>query len=538
MKHYIILMSCFLMIQACTDEREPRWLAPRLALNEATDITRTSARLGAEVNLQGEGQVTECRFTYDTTGSFTPGRLIEADGLSGTVGALADSLQAGTRYYYRVEVSNGYSVEVSETGQFTTQPNTRPSLGNIELINKGPTTAVVRGKLLDNGGETPSAIGFRYRATGETEVHFAAAEVAEDSLFQVRLTRLQLTTTHEVWAYALNPQGESVSDTITFTTDNALFLAEAGTLAASIGEEEKYELTEISVAGEVNGTDIRLLRDMAGMDVEGKETPGKLRTLDLSDASIVSGGQAYYTSSRTREDTISSGMFQGCRALETVRLPRTARVIEKGAFSDCPALLELTLPDDLMAFTPSGGCQALQTYTIAESNEYFTTRDGVLFDKNGEILVSYPAGKTVKTYTVPEGVKEIATSAFASALIDAVQLPESVVELGDYAFQASSVQAVNLPDALQQLPRACFQDCSQLTSIRLGSELWYISAYCFQGCPLTEIRVLATTPPSCGNNAFDDGVFNNASIYVPMGRKKYYRSNEPWNRFPLIQEAD
>lgn len=531
-------MSCFLLAQACTDEREPRWLAPRLTLNEATDITRTSARLGAEVNLQGEGTVATCRFAYDTTGTFTPGHIIEADGLSGTVEALADSLRAGTRYYYRVEVSNGYSTEVSATGQFTTRPNTRPSLGDIELINKGPTTAVVRGKLLDNGGETPSAIGFRYRATGETDVHFAAAEVEKDSLFQVRLTRLQLTTTHEVWAYALNQQGESVSDIITFTTDNALFVAEAGTLAASIGEEEKYELTEISVAGEVNGSDIRLLREMAGRDVEGEATPGKLRTLDLSDASIVSGGQAYYTSSRTREDTVTSGIFQGCHALETVRLPRTARVIEEGAFSNCPALKELTLPDDLEKFMPSGGCQALQTYAIAASNEHFTTRDGLLFDKNGKILVAYPAGKTAETYTVPEGVEKINTSAFASALINVLQLPESVRELGPYAFQASSVREVTLPDALSQLPEGCFLACSRLTTIRLGSHLWYIADYCFRDCPLTEIRLLATTPPSCGNKVFDDGVFSNASIYVPTGSKWNYRNSEPWKQFPLVHETD
>ena len=67
-------------------------------------------------------------------------------------------------------------------------------------------------------------------------------------------------------------------------------LDKAGTLPNQISSTEKYLITNLKVVGEINGTDMCLIRDMAGRDFEGKETSGKLSKLDLSEAKIVEGG--------------------------------------------------------------------------------------------------------------------------------------------------------------------------------------------------------------------------------------------------------
>ena len=41
-------------------------------------------------------------------------------------------------------------------------------------------------------------------------------------------------------------------------------ITEAGKLATHIPEAKKYQITELKVTGEINGTDILLLRQMAG----------------------------------------------------------------------------------------------------------------------------------------------------------------------------------------------------------------------------------------------------------------------------------
>lgn len=69
----------------------------------------------------------------------------------------------------------------------------------------------------------------------------------------------------------------------------------AGTLLQRISSDEKNLITNLKINGEINGTDLRLIREMAGPSVQGGYVvEGHLSILDLSDARIVSGGDYYY----------------------------------------------------------------------------------------------------------------------------------------------------------------------------------------------------------------------------------------------------
>ncbi|MDD4637601.1 MAG: hypothetical protein PHV66_08365, partial [Bacteroidales bacterium] len=81
------------------------------------------------------------------------------------------------------------------------------------------------------------------------------------------------------------PLGAQVSKTIDVAT--------AGTLPALIAAGEKDLITHLTLTGNLNGTDIRYIREMAGRNMYKKETSGKLSVLDLSQAKIVSGGDYY-----------------------------------------------------------------------------------------------------------------------------------------------------------------------------------------------------------------------------------------------------
>ena len=61
----------------------------------------------------------------------------------------------------------------------------------------------------------------------------------------------------------------------------------AGTLGNQISAAERASLTSLKVSGPLNGNDIKVIREM------GK---AKLAELDLSDATIVKGGDSYYPS--------------------------------------------------------------------------------------------------------------------------------------------------------------------------------------------------------------------------------------------------
>ena len=87
-------------------------------------------------------------------------------------------------------------------------------------------------------------------------------------------------------------------------------LTQAGTLSSVITEERKYEITDMKITGELNGDDIFLIRDLGDSY--------NLENLDISEAKIVSGGQAYFTLDEehfTADNEIGDYMFYSLEKL-------------------------------------------------------------------------------------------------------------------------------------------------------------------------------------------------------------------------------
>ena len=133
-------------------------------------------------------------------------------------------------------------------------------------------------------------------------------------------------------------------------------LDNAGDLSKKINETEKFTITSLTVSGSINSDDVRFLREMAGRDMDGYETDGKLSSLDLSDAKIVTGGGNYYKVKRglstkyyniKENDVVDFYMFYNCRSLTSLKLPKTVKKIEQNAFYNCQSLKECTLPESL-----------------------------------------------------------------------------------------------------------------------------------------------------------------------------------------------
>ena len=133
-------------------------------------------------------------------------------------------------------------------------------------------------------------------------------------------------------------------------------LDKAGDLSKKIKDTEKFTITSLTVSGPINSDDVRFLREMAGRDMDGNETDGKLSSLDLSDAKIVMGGGNYIKVKRrmftryyniTENDVVDFYMFYNCRSLTSLKLPKTVKKIEQYAMQYCKSLQKCTLPENL-----------------------------------------------------------------------------------------------------------------------------------------------------------------------------------------------
>ena len=223
-------------------------------------------------------------------------------------------------------------------------------------------------------------------------------------------------------------------------------LEEAGTLPSKIGDTKKYKITNLKIMGEINGTDLRFIREMAGCDYNGKGTEGKLATLDLSEAKIVKGGDYYYNyyGCYTLDDVIGNQAFDGCSSLTSLTLPSSVTSIGSSAFSGCSGLTSLTLPSSVTSIEWSAfsGCSGLTSLTLPSS-----------VTSIGESAFSGCSGLT--SLTLPSSVSSIGESAFSgcSGLSSIYVNWESPLSI-----DASTFEDANTGKCILYVPKGTYDD--------------------------------------------------------------------------------
>ena len=529
-------VCCALLAAACNEPQDPTNLPPTLEVTEATEVTRTSAVLAGEVQAHGTGEVTQLQFRYGTSpGDLTD--ILACDPAETAPEATADGLTPNTTYYFCLEAGNGTSSVQSRQLSFTTQPTTVPVMTDPTVLNQGPISITLQYEVTDDGGEPLTATGVYCRTDGGEERDYPCPNT-QGKVFQVRIGSLQMQTDYTVTAYARNAVGETRSRPLAFRTEQAITLTTPGTLPEIVGEEGKHAFETMRIAGPLNGTDLRFLRDMMGRDTEGRETEGKLALLDLTDATIHAGGLSYDGQHFTEEGTVGNGLFAGCPRLREVALPANTATIEGNAFSDCPLLATLCIPAATTSVAPSDHCPSLQTIEVTDGNPAFRSQDGILYDAALTCLYWFPEGKT-EAPTLPATLQSIGEYALRNYPLPAIVLPASVKKLGKSAFHRARLTTVVLPDGIENIPSGLFQECTQLTDVTLGSQTSYLADYCFDRCPLQHLRVKTENfPPMCQYYTFAgaEDLFETCTLHVPSGHRNIYRNSDYWGQFKNIVE--
>lgn len=524
------LLMAGILLTACQEEQGPTSLIPAVSVEEAQEVTRTTATLTGKVESRGEEKVTVVRFRYGTSTEMEQAESCDAQSALPTV--TLTLLKPNTTYYYCLEAGNGYSTVQSTPLHFTTLPNRAPVLHDLQRIGQGPLSITLQCELADDGGEPVTTSGFYYRAENGEEQKWPVDP--KHPTLQARISGLQAMTTYTVQAYAGNSIGETRSEKITFQTGQAVIVTQPGTLSETIDEQEKYLYNALNIAGPLNGTDLRYLREMLGKNVYGNQTPGAISHLNLADASICPGGASYDGMRFTEQDLISYGMFAHCDYLEKLILPDDTQRIEENAFKGCPNLTLVQIPATASQIQPSDSCRSLTTLEVAANNPTYTSIDGVLYNKACTRLVWFPEGQ--EELSLPATIEGIEAYALRNCRIRSLQLPPTVKEIGKGAFHRALLEEIVLPDGLELIPNGLFQECSRLTSLTLGKQANYLADYCFDGCPLRQLYVRSEEfPPMCHEHTFGEELWENCTLYVPEGCLKMYRNASYWGKFKEIR---
>ena len=319
-------------------------------------------------------------------------------------------------------------------------------------------------------------------------------------------------------------------------------LDEAGTLPDKIGSTKKYQITNLKIIGEINGTDLRFIRNMAGgIDFYDETGQGKLSVLDLSQARIVVGGGPYLyyrhydgLSGGVRElyvdenDVLGDYMFSGCSALTSLIIPSNVTEIGNSAFVNCRGLTSMKIPSSV---TNIGDCAFLNCSGLTS----LVISSGVT--KIGDSAFRNCSGLT--SLVIPSGVTEIGFFAFrnCSGLISLV-ISSGVID-GSAFENCSGLTSLIISSGVTKIDSSAFKNCSGLTSLVIPSGVTEIGWFAFENCSgLTSIYVYAEHIYTSGLVAFEGCDKNNCKVYVPKGTYDYYIKYSDFRYFKNIEEFD
>ena len=190
---------------------------------------------------------------------------------------------------------------------------------------------------------------------------------------------------------------------------------------------------------------------------------------------------------------IETNAFSSCDSLVFVNICSGVTGIYNSAFYECSSLSFIDIPDSVtyISETAFKGCNSLAAINVSADNQRYSSRGGVMFNKEYEELLIYPQGKK-GGYTVPDGVKYIGDYAFSGCkMLTLVTLPDSMSRIDYYAFSGcTALTSVIIPNRVTGICDQAFFGCTSLTSVVIGNNVEHIGFYAFQNCTsLTSLTI-------------------------------------------------
>ena len=236
--------------------------------------------------------------------------------------------------------------------------------------------------------------------------------------------------------------------------------------------------------------------------------------------------------------TIDYGAFTWCTEMESITLNEGLDSLGYGAFFQCWNLKNIVLPESLKKIGKQAfyGCESLAHATLP------TTMTKVPYEM-------FEGCTALKNIVLPDGLKIIGSSAFTNCGFESFTIPDGVTRIEGNAFRGTRLFSLVIPNSVQYIGYAAFSAISNLTSVVIGSGLTLVDGHVFNECRnLTTVVSLSSNPiniPGKDNPediwhyfpSFYEDVFDEATLFVPVGTIGLYQARQGWRDFANIFEG-
>ena len=235
-----------------------------------------------------------------------------------------------------------------------------------------------------------------------------------------------------------------------------------------------------------------------------------------------------------------------------VEIPASLKINSIGSAFAHSSVVSVIIPEQVETIEGAFyNCYYLQSITVAENNKYYTSVDGVLFNKAVTELIHFPQGKT-GSYTIPGSITAIDWRYFSGCSgLTSISIPAGVTRIEDHAFNnCTSLTSITvdqnnnyyasadgvlfnknrqeliwfphgktgsytMPDTVTRIRQNAFSDRSGLTSVTISNSVASIGDYTFSGCRNLASVTISNSVTSIGSYAFS-GCTSLTSITIPF----------------------
>ena len=146
--------------------------------------------------------------------------------------------------------------------------------------------------------------------------------------------------------------------------------------------------------------------------------------------------------------------------------------------------------------------QYLHDITVVDDNKYYSSEDGVLFNKDKTRLIKFPGNKDIQSYTVPDSVYRIWDYAFYWCDLNYLTLNDGLAYINAHAFEQTCIFKLVIPDSVVSLGEYAFYKLPFDTEIILSENITTIEPYTFYDCEEIPTVVIPEKVTSIGEFAF------------------------------------